>query len=485
MWKREIRKTCKIISVLLLVSGLTACGGEYAGTTEGEAVSGSAVSGDAVSGGVIREEAVSGGALQEEAPKDSYRFATDTNYYCDPEQGDIAIWQYRLDATKKKVIPLPHKDAYCSELICVEDGFLYYYIDLKIKGEDSPASKIFRVPVRKDKDGYDVVDMNEREEILSDEKHILTHGVYMTSRYICYLRTDWWTDEWCGRGEVVKYDRKTGRKLPVETLPMDISEEMELDDLEFAGYGDMVFVISTDEVCFQKLDETKWDKIKRKAFYYVVYNENAIFDVDGNKRYTDIYKYDLAARQWQSYISEKELSEAVNTALGSGKAEQMECRVDHMSCQGDRIYIQVIATWREGEVTHFKTLFFSKGDEDRTVCYEKELAECVRSHVTVNEGKLVDDMGDGKPVVLEDAGLRGIINGKVFLSFYDYEKKEGRPGCYELSTGAFRWLTKKDAEYYELCYGTHNDWYSHGYLPNYYLVWSSFDDILKGVFVLK
>lgn len=475
MWKREIRRTCKMIGVLLLVSGLTACGGEYAGTAEGEAVSGSAVSGDAVSGDALREE----------APEDFYRFATDTNYYCDPKQGDIAIWQYRLDATKKKEILLPHKDAYCSELICVEDGFLYYYIDLKKKGEDSPASKIFRVPVKKDKDGYDVLDMNEREEILSDEKHIPTHGVYMTSRYICYLRTDWWTDECWRRGEVVKYDRKTGRKLPVETLPMDTSEaaEVEFDDLEFAGYGDMVFVISTDEVCFQKLDETKWDKIKRKAFYYVVYNENAIFDVDGNKRYTDIYKYDLAARQWQSYISEKELSEAVNTALGSGKAEQMECWVDHMSCQGDRLYIQVIATWKEGEVTHFKNLIFSKGDEDRTVRYEKELAECVRSHVTVNEGKLVD-MGVGKPVVLEDAGLRGIINGKMFLSFYDYEKDEGRLGCYELSTGAFRWLTEKDAEYYEMCYGTHNDWYSHGYLPNYYL-WSSFDNILEGVFVLQ
>lgn len=469
-----------MIGVLLLVSGLTACGGEYAGTAGEEAVSGSAVSG----------EAVSGAALKEEAQKDSYRFATDTNYYCDPKEGDIEIWQYRLDATKKKKIPLPHKDAYCSELICVEDGFLYYYIDLEKKGDDSAGSRIFRVPVKKDKDGYDVVDMNEREEILSDTKHIPTHGVYMTSRYICYLRADRWTDEWW-RGEVefVKYDREAGRKFPVETLPMAVFEDpdVELADLELAGYGDMVFVMSTDEVCFQKLDETKWNKTKTKDFYYLPYNENALFDVERNEdeRYTDIYKYDLAARQWQSYISEKELREAVNTALGSGEAERMKYLVDHMSCQGDRLYIQVIAIWREGEVTHYKNLFFSKGDEDRTVCYEKELAECVRSHVTVNEGKLVDDMGDGKPVVLEDAGLSGMINGKVFLSFYDYEKDEGRLGCYELSTGAFRWLTEKDAEYYEMCYGTHNNWYWHGYLPVYHPIWSSFENILEGVFVLR
>ncbi len=498
-----MRKRKYILSVLLCagacVALITGCGGQYAGVSEGDAVSGSAVSGDAVSGDAIGEKTVSGGAMKEQSSvgkkrieKDTYRFATDTNYYCDPKEGNAAIWQYRLDATKKKEIPLPHKDVLYSEVICVEDGFLYYYIiNPEKRGKGSAGSQIFRVPLKKDKRGYDIVDIDGREEILSDAGYIEEHGVYMTSRYICYLRMDQWCYEWWRdkKVEVVKYDRKTGKKLPAETLPTYRSEdpEEECDELELCGYGDMLFVIDDHEVCFQKPDETVWNKTGRKDFYYLCYNGDALFDAGRNENgaYTEIYKYDLSAGQWQGYVSEQELTEAVNTALGFGKAERMECLVNHMSCWGDRLYIDVIATWREGEETHYRSLFFSKGEEDRTVCYERGLGECVRSHVTTNEVKLVDDEGDGKPVVLEDAGLSGMINGNVFLSFYDYEKDEGRLGCYELSTGEFRWLAEEDAEYYEMCYGTHNDWQNYGYLPIYDPTWSSFDNILEGVLVLR
>lgn len=88
--------------------------------------------------------------------------------------------------------------------------------------------------------------------------------------------------------------------------------------------------------------------------------------------------------------------------------------------------------------------------------------------------------------MLEDASWTDIINGKVFLAFYDDEKEEGRLGCYELDTGDFRWLTKQDAEYYEPCYGTTENWNFHSFISSYELAsFSSFPSVIlpEGVYV--
>lgn len=485
MDKKRMRRGWIGIGVLFLISGLTGCGGEYAGMTEGEAASGSAVSSQAVSGDALIEEPVSGGvvngqpSVEKKRPgSSSYRFATDTNYYSCPYSGIASIWQYRLDSMKKKEISLSHKDVDYFELICVEDGFLYYHIDLENKGEGRPVSKIFRVPLEKDAGGYDVVKMEEKEEILTEAKSIRGCSVYMDSRYLCCLRGEW------DKSEFVKYDRKTGKEIPVEALPINVKT-----DKTVTGYGDRIFVMNMDEICFQKLDETKWHKIDRKEFYRLCYNENAMFDtdVDENGRFTNIYKCDLEKGRWQSYVSIEELEKAARTVIGCGQTEQLECRVGRMFCQGDRLYIETCVIWMEGAAYHVRNLFFYRGEGDDAVCYEKKLSECMHSHAVTSAEEWKNEIKGGREkIVLEDVCCTSMINGKAFLAFYDDKKEEGRMGCYELDTGEFRWLTKEDAEYYEPCYGAMEDWCLYISLFNYEPAgFPSFQNIIvpEGVYV--
>ena len=45
-----------------------------------------------------------------------------------------------------------------------------------------------------------------------------------------------------------------------------------------------------------------------------------------------------------------------------------------------------------------------------------------------------------------------MINGRVYLSCYDYEKEEGRLACYDLDTAKFQWVGREEALFYELGY---------------------------------
>lgn len=68
--KSDIKRNRSTLLCMILCAGMCAvfiagCGGEYAGLTEGDAVSGAAVSGEAVSGDAIRKETVSGPAVED------------------------------------------------------------------------------------------------------------------------------------------------------------------------------------------------------------------------------------------------------------------------------------------------------------------------------------------------------------------------------------------------------------------------------------
>lgn len=270
----------------------------------------------------------------------------------------------------------------------------------------------------------------------------------------------------------------------METLPINVKPEKTV-----TGYKDWIFVMNMDEICFQKLDETKWHKLERKEFYRACYNENAIFDtdIDENGRYTDIYKCDLEDRKWHSYVSIEELENAARTEIGSNEAQQLECRVQRLFCQDDRLYIQVCVIWMEGAAYHVRNLFFYKGEGDDAVCYEKGLSECMHSYAATSANEWTNEIKGGRDqIVLEDVYCTRMINGKAFLAFYDDKKEEGQLGCYELDTGEFRWLTKKDAEYYEPCYGTIEDWCLYSSLFDYEPAsFPSFQNVIlpEGVYV--
>ncbi len=149
----------------VMAAFFTACGGEYAGTGEGEtvsrgavsggAVSGGAVSGQVVSGGAVSDPVVSGPALQDKGTenfvskkkKSKHQFCNDSHLYY-MENGFPPIIEYDLSDGSRREIKfgkgqLGEKERI--EAICYVDNDWVWYMKGIERSVDQ--SEIWRAPV--------------------------------------------------------------------------------------------------------------------------------------------------------------------------------------------------------------------------------------------------------------------------------------------------------------------------------------------------
>lgn len=422
-----------------MVAGiLSGCGGEMdtASVREEQSVSGAAVSGQPVE---MKKEI-------------SHRYATDTNLYF---LGDDFVLQTRLDGTNRKEI----KVKYITGLLGINGGYLYYVTEKNGDEEYMLDSyEIYRIPIEKDGDGWDILKGDRAELVVSDEGGAIDDVCGMNSRYIIYERME--------SEQLVRYDIWTEEK----TL-------LNMDDLRREGawsYGvseSDLLACTWGGLFIYNMDRDVWEKVSDSSETYqsetVAYNENAFFyttpnDGDG-KQSTEVRKCDLNNFNDEMFVGKKQLRQKVTEAEGIKKNEIDVCGVSDLFLEGDRLYIQVQLNWRRKDQYHVRLLMFSQGAEETELRYEKELTECMKTYGTPRKGEwgyehATDQKDESKWKVWEenmevnDGRCYGIVNGKAFVWIHDAKKKYGRVGCYELATGEFRWLSKKDAEYYELCY---------------------------------
>lgn len=445
----------------LLAGLLTGCGGEYAGRTEGDAVSGGAVSGNAVSGqpvsgGAVSDPVVSGPAVSEkekttDVEKD-WLFRTDTNLY---DANGRTIIQRRLDGSQKKKIKIPG----CREFLGTVKDRLYY-----VKRNEDKKGDWFEcvcaLPIEKDADGFDVLRTGKPEEVTPIRE---THGIdeyYLDSEYL--IHTD-------GAAQtVIKYDIKTKRKLS-ETSWNQAVDCMRCGDY-FVAYDGW-----NEELRYQKCEDTggEWTLLAAEGDYDGFDEELAVsgknlFFFEGRSESGEeegIYKYDLEKGENTCFITDKELLAAAAEAVGQElNLEKGCCTVNNIWYERERVYVQAeLCDTRDG-IYYMQYLLFSKAPGESGLAYEREMTECMQSHGTVQKGKWLAAehyKSKKKRVAIEharvnDAQCYRIINGKAFFSVCDRGQEKRRVACYDLETGDFKWLTKKDREYYEPCYEPQN-----------------------------
>ena len=252
----------KLLSMVVAAGLLTACGGEYAGVSENGAVSGGAVTGQAV-------EAV-------KQTETSHQYCTDTNLYWEDEDGKLL--QMRLDGSHKKKLVLSGDDY--TWLICVDTDYLYYGVEKY--DDDITYSAIWRAPIGKDENGFDLVETEQAEELISYDSDVIVWGV--NPRYIFYI-----CESAGDTGQLIQYDRQSGEEIRTEELPVPENERCN------TGYwirGSRVFACSANGIFVRKQDETKWTKfsgtdpslggmirVDENAFYYLTDND---VDSDGH-----------------------------------------------------------------------------------------------------------------------------------------------------------------------------------------------------------
>ncbi len=442
-----------ICLAVLLFAG---CGGEYAGLTEGDAVSGSAVSGEAVSGDAIREKPVSGPAVENEKDgmsgkkvkqdMSSHRFCTDTNLYY-ISYDEEKLMQARTDGTHRKCIkewPAKTDEENSVEVVYADENWLYYDVVFDYEEEIT-----YRAPIEKDAQGYDVVKFQEEEELV---KTGLMIPLYADSEYYFYEDLD--TDQ------VVKYDLKRKTK------------DSEADATSYSGSifrikDHYVMVTEFGEIYVQNIDSAKWKRVSRstdgdESEELFVDNTVAVFypqyiTEKKKDRGFQIKRYD--GKQEKDFVTWEQLDHAVKEAAGVEKLDV--CMPNRLFWQDGRLYIQLQTGWMKDGTYHMGYMIFSQGENEygSGFRYEKGLTEHMKSHVKERAGKWSGyDFEDKKEtvfvehMVVSDAQCIAMVEGKAYLSLFDHEKDKGRLGCYDLNTGKFEWIGKKDAAFYKLGY---------------------------------
>ncbi|MCM1244312.1 MAG: DUF5050 domain-containing protein [Roseburia sp.] len=444
------RNSLTVICIILCAGMLAGCGGEYAGLTErdvvsGSVVSGSAVSGEAVSGDAIRENTVKQSAGKE-AKQDmsSHHFCTDTNlYYLDygkDYNSPPRLMQARTDGTHKKCIKDWKKYSDDEiQLLYVDENWLYYDIEELLVGQEDDEEITYRVPIEKDAQGYDVVQLQKAEEVVKTE---ITIPIYADSDYYFYIDLD--TDK------LIKYDLRKNKK-DSETTEHGIGGKI------YRGKDFYFHAHDNGTIYVQKIDSGKWKKVStymNDDEYLVAQGEEAFFYpsyVTEEEDRVDIHRFD--GEKEEKFITWEQLNHAVKEAAGAEKLDL--CYVSRLFAQNGRLYIQTQTGWMDGKTYQMGYMIFSMGESEDTsgLCYEKGMTECMKSHVKERNGKWCDDEDVYvEHMVLNDAKCIAMVDGKAYLSLFDHEKDKGRMGCYDLDTGAFEWVSEKDEAYYKLGY---------------------------------
>ncbi|MCM1244315.1 MAG: hypothetical protein NC293_01570 [Roseburia sp.] len=475
-----------VFCIVLCAAMLTGCGGEYVSLTEGDAVSGSAVSGSTVSGDAVSEgavndkvaepDAVSGSAVknEKEARRDmsSHRFCTDTNMYFTEND---SIIQARLDGTHQTYI-IKEDDVKGVAIRYVGKDVLIYAVYSKDIEKEYAA--LYQVPVRKNVDGYDKVCISKKKEIPS----YLPYFEYADSDYLFYSDDGMY---------LVKYDYHKKKIISETELDQDFCYEV------FRIKDQYVVVANSGGVFAQPVDGKYWTKVSKlmplseyeetngllSHVYsmddFVVQDDQAVFypqyvtecesyhDARHNEEYTyprSDYSYHIIrcdGEKETDFVTWEQLRKAVFEAE---EIEELDmCRPDHMFWQEGRLFIQVQVHWEKDGIYHREYVILSQSTEkeDSDLHYEKDMTECMRSHVKDRVGKWSDV--SEKPeeivkehVVINSAKCIAMVNQKAYLSLYDYKNDKGRLGCFDVNTGKFQWVEKEDALSYELRYAY--DW---------------------------
>lgn len=458
-----------VLAVLLFVMCMcvTGCGGNAtrgginAGVNRG--VSEGAVSGGAVSGTAVITDSVSEGAVKGKSNTDGgttgsakkYRYSTDTNqYYTDinATHDYYCIMQARLDGTCKKEIWNNEYECY---LHYVSEDWLYY----EFEKEDEYI--LYRAPIEKDAEGYDVINKSGKEELLRGEG-----GVNFSFWDYPYMIYD---DGW----NIVKYDlRKKEKVCEYPYADEDESTEENFTEFKFFRLGDRYVAfkewdIDRNVIFSQEVDGTEWkscgDENSWIGFdFEITQTANYIFYTADERgvdiRDTSVSVWKCDGKEIQQFVTRGQMEQAIQRAKKMESGDKIDIyEIDHIFAQDDRCYIQMELGWQDGKTYRMEYLLFSQGEDESELRYEKELTEKMQSCTKSRSGVWADFGDDGeiydtylKHVVVNDAHCFYMMDGYLYLSIYDFKKDKTRIERYGLHTGEIHPVSKHEARYGEL-----------------------------------
>ncbi len=459
-----MKRVLYLLCVLCMAGLLSAC---QTGT-EDEGSGG--VSETAVSGQTTGEAADTGSEGEAEEP----RYCSDTCFYQIPDYEEAEEEGYDLiqvslkDGSQKKLDVWGDtdfdRDVDISEFLYADSDNLYFWVEAYSDETERASVSIYRIPLKKNEDGTEQPDAGEKEEILGEADNLDSmEDVYMDAGSIYYFEKS--------TGIVWRYDRAEKTKENLGKPPQGGEDGFRYSQFILRGSAIYLWI---DEEGFQCLNEERngWNPVPRddiderfycewteEGFYYAV-EDSDFLGKNG------VVRCDIKTGKDSQYVSKEELQEVLVKALGASPEELLNWGVIALFEENGRIYISMHVQWEKDGVCQFQTVMVSgERGENPQVVYEKDLTESLLAQGIQKKGTWENHGEEGvsaDQVLLQCAQCAEIENGKAYLSLgmENEEKEVVKYGVFQLDTGEFREVNKKDEEYWEPYFSNQNmsDW---------------------------
>ncbi len=472
-------KTKVLIGLGILTVLLCACsGGQEKKTAPVSGASGQAVSGGTGAGGnAVAVEKISSGASVSESVghehpegaavtsggkrKKKYRFCNKYCLYYSQEYSKCII-EHRLSDKTERRIEIGYDVIVCY----VDDNWVYY---LENKTAYHFLSELYRAPVENKR-----LNIEKAEQILTEQPGIYAENVYCDGRYLVYTA-----------GEFLDTYYKV---YDLEERRFIAGQGREFEDAILYGVvGESVFYSTLDGIMRHDLCTGKTTLLSDSYFgsanaedkqiamtdMDIFYAGDDIFAEEGmeeetyQRQYIDsdvgdlveIGQYHLADGSSKRIITHDQMRELMirEGFLDAAREREYDYYPQRLFVTGGRLYIQMHIEWTEKDVLcQNKAVFSYKIRGNGGLRYEKGLTKCLANPIKDRKAfkkqgfyDCEDTEGEGEDVLyLSRGGCLYMAEGKCFMYLYDPRAGRNRVACYNLGSSGFRFLTKKDSDWY-------------------------------------
>ena len=440
----------KLLSMVVAAGLLTACGGEYAGVSENGAVSGGAVSGSGVSPLSVSGSAVKDTDRNERGEENGHWFCSDSHvYYVNwfLTEEPVLVERSLADGSERRteIIGL-------NRVCYVDNSWVYFITDEDpddgvdgVLDDVDDCSYVWRAPIEQSQ-----VNVQKKELLLTEKEEFdFSATIYCDGRYVLYST---FCDDIYKKYDLQqkKFIGNTGKAL------RDYSGEV------LAVSGETAFIgLEEEGLVAQQLNsgEITWISDSSSLVYehnLAVTDKDLFFNDAGEMEICQYHIEDGSRKKLTMAIQvEKLLKKEGFLNVSRGKDHQYYG--DQMFVYGDRLYIQIDVSWTEKEVIYRNKVILSLDIRSGGLRYEKELTDCLanpKESQTVVEkqyaAKWIEDT-----LFLSRGTCIGIAEGKCYMNLYNPDKDRNMAACYDLDSGKFKFITKKDPEWYMWYYDRH------------------------------
>ncbi len=464
----HIRMFVWVVMTVLFIGVLSGCGGEYAGLSENEGVSGGAVSASSVSG-----QAVSGSGGYSR-----YTYCSDWNLYyiTNNYSEDAKLIERNLENGLERKIQIDG----IHEVCYADNEWVYYTKRTDWKEEDETryiVGGVWRSPVNKNSLRMD----ETAEEVVLETKNSLGlvmsvghtgidhRGVQCDGRYIVYEGGEWTGTKETGSPEIIPrvYDIQN-RKYVWKELFCEGSFCSGIEDIVL--WGDSVFLYDYDEDALVRIRLETGDKMVVVPFEDYKLNlddetnssistasKENIFWVSYDRNVQTIWQYRLSDQKRFSLIKEAEIHELLE------QRGLLECPLGEenhtfgcAACfsRAGRLYVQVgiSGEGKDGETCE-NVVMLSKelGRPDAALVYEEKLNECLAN--PEKRQKVFSKEHEGiygllpytEKVYFKSRGICVAMTEDECLMYIENEReKKNMPASYDFHTGKMHFLEKSE-----------------------------------------